>query len=59
MLIEDLGADVLVCTPSYALHIVIRMAVELVAPGSIERSAGKATRVVDHRRAPRGAGPGP
>ncbi len=37
----------------------IRMAVELVAPGSIERSAGKATRVVDHRRGPPGAGPGP
>jgi phenylacetate-CoA ligase len=29
----------------------IRMTVELVAPGSIERSAGKARRVVD-RRAP-------
>ncbi|MBK9515894.1 MAG: phenylacetate--CoA ligase [Anaeromyxobacter sp.] len=29
----------------------IRMTVELVAPGSIERSAGKARRVVDHRKA--------
>jgi phenylacetate-CoA ligase len=28
----------------------IRMRVELVAPGSIERSAGKAKRVVDHRK---------
>ena len=28
----------------------IRMRVELVAPGSIERSAGKARRVVDHRK---------
>jgi phenylacetate-CoA ligase len=28
----------------------IRMRVELVAPGSIERSAGKAMRVVDHRK---------
>jgi phenylacetate-CoA ligase len=27
----------------------IRMAVELVAPGSLERSAGKARRVLDHR----------
>jgi len=30
----------------------IRMTVELVAPGSIERSTGKARRVVDHRKAP-------
>ncbi len=29
----------------------LRMTVELVAPGSIERSAGKARRVVDHRKA--------
>ena len=29
----------------------IRMTVELVTPGSIERSAGKAKRVVDHRKA--------
>jgi phenylacetate-CoA ligase len=28
----------------------VRMTVELVAPGSIERSAGKARRVVDHRK---------
>jgi phenylacetate-CoA ligase len=35
----------------------IRMRVELVAPGSIERSAGKARRVVD-RRAGAGRGPG-
>jgi phenylacetate-CoA ligase len=28
----------------------IRMTVELVAPGSLERSAGKAKRVVDHRK---------
>jgi phenylacetate-CoA ligase len=28
----------------------IRMTVELVAPGTLERSAGKAKRVVDHRR---------
>jgi phenylacetate-CoA ligase len=28
----------------------LRMTVELVAPGSIERSAGKARRVLDHRR---------
>jgi phenylacetate-CoA ligase len=33
----------------------IRMAVELVAPGSLERSAGKARRVVDHRHGPAGA----
>jgi phenylacetate-coenzyme A ligase PaaK-like adenylate-forming protein len=26
------------------------MTVELVSPGSIERSAGKAQRVVDHRK---------
>lgn len=32
----------------------IRMAVELVAPGTLERSAGKAQRVLDHRRAPSG-----
>jgi phenylacetate-CoA ligase len=38
----------------------IRMAVELVAPGVLERSAGKAQRVLDHRRAPRAAeGNGP
>jgi len=30
----------------------VRMTVELVAPGSIERSAGKARRVLDHRRVP-------
>jgi phenylacetate-CoA ligase len=30
----------------------IRMTVELVAPGTLERSAGKATRVLDHRRKP-------
>jgi phenylacetate-CoA ligase len=30
----------------------VRMAVELVAPGAVERSAGKARRVLDHRRAP-------
>ena len=29
----------------------VRMTVELVAPGSIERSAGKAQRVLDHRKA--------
>jgi phenylacetate-CoA ligase len=29
----------------------IRMTVELVAPGSLERSAGKARRVLDHRKA--------
>jgi phenylacetate-CoA ligase len=28
----------------------LRMTVELVAPGTIERSAGKARRVLDHRR---------
>jgi phenylacetate-CoA ligase len=28
----------------------IRMRVELVAPGALERSAGKARRVLDHRR---------
>jgi len=28
----------------------IRMAVELVAPGTLERSPGKATRVLDHRK---------
>jgi len=28
----------------------IRMKVELVAPGTLERSAGKARRVLDHRR---------
>jgi phenylacetate-CoA ligase len=32
----------------------IRMAVELVAPGTLERSAGKAQRVLDHRRVPPG-----
>jgi phenylacetate-CoA ligase len=30
----------------------LRMAVELVGPGAIERSAGKARRVLDHRKAP-------
>ena len=30
----------------------MRMKVELVAPGSIERSAGKARRVLDHRKVP-------
>ena len=30
----------------------IRMAVELVAPGTLERSPGKARRVLDHRRGP-------
>jgi phenylacetate-CoA ligase len=30
----------------------LRMAVELVAPGTIERSAGKARRVLDHRKPP-------
>jgi phenylacetate-CoA ligase len=30
----------------------VRMAVELVAPGTVERSAGKARRVLDHRRPP-------
>ena len=29
----------------------VRMTVELVAPGTLERSAGKARRVLDHRRA--------
>jgi phenylacetate-CoA ligase len=29
----------------------IRMSIELVAPGSLERSAGKARRVMDHRKA--------
>jgi phenylacetate-CoA ligase len=33
----------------------VRMAVELVAPGALERSAGKAQRVLDHRRPPPGA----
>jgi phenylacetate-CoA ligase len=28
------------------------MTVELVAPGTLERSAGKARRVLDHRKAP-------
>ncbi|HSB20956.1 MAG TPA: phenylacetate--CoA ligase [Anaeromyxobacteraceae bacterium] len=32
----------------------IRMAVELVGPGTLERSAGKAQRVLDHRRVPPG-----
>jgi phenylacetate-CoA ligase len=32
----------------------VRMTVELVAPGTLERSAGKATRVLDHRRRPVG-----
>ncbi len=31
----------------------VRMKVELVAPGTLERSAGKARRVLDHRRAAR------
>jgi len=30
----------------------VRMTVELVAPGTLERSAGKARRVLDHRRQP-------
>jgi phenylacetate-CoA ligase len=30
----------------------VRMTVELVAPGTLERSAGKARRVLDHRREP-------
>jgi phenylacetate-CoA ligase len=30
----------------------LRMTVELVAPGTLERSAGKARRVLDHRKAP-------
>jgi phenylacetate-CoA ligase len=30
----------------------LRMTVELVAPGTLERSAGKAVRVLDHRKAP-------
>jgi phenylacetate-CoA ligase len=35
----------------------LRMAVELVAPGTLARSTGKAQRVLDHRRAPpRGSG---
>jgi phenylacetate-CoA ligase len=28
----------------------VRMTVELVAPNTLERSAGKAVRVLDHRR---------
>ena len=28
----------------------VRMSVELVAPNTLERSAGKAQRVLDHRR---------
>jgi phenylacetate-CoA ligase len=28
----------------------VRMAVELVAPGTLERSVGKARRVLDHRQ---------
>jgi len=32
----------------------LRMTVELVAPGTLERSAGKARRVLDHRRGPQG-----